>query len=75
MAPYEASRSLNLAGAYWGALPLPQGAVMLGCIYRKNGIGGALLRLQNGIYVQGNAGTTRLIDQKAAEEAARRARA
>ena len=73
MAPLEASQSLNLAGLYWGAMPLPEGAVMLGCIYRNNGVGGALIRLQNGNYVQGNAGSIRSLDQKAAAEAARRA--
>ena len=39
---------------YWGVMPLPAGAEAIGVV-TDNGTG-ALIRLANGNYVQGNAG-------------------
>lgn len=76
MKSLEASPSITLGGMYWGPMPLPRGAVLMGCIFtgdRDFGEGGALLRLGSGAYVQGNAGAIRSLNQKAAEKAVRRA--
>jgi len=48
---------------YWGAMPLPDGADMIGTIER-DGNAGALIRLRTGWYVQGNAGSMRSLDQR-----------
>lgn len=53
---------------YWGVMPLPAGAEALGIISRETGTG-ALIRLANGNYVQGNAGGIRSLPQAEIEEA------
>jgi len=50
---------------YWGAMPLPVGAEALGLVKRENLETGALIRLANGNYVQGNAGGIRSLPQSA----------
>lgn len=49
---------------YWGAMPLPAGAVALGTITRDTGETGALIRLPNNCLVQGNAGGIRTLPQR-----------
>lgn len=50
---------------FWGVGPLPQGSEVFGLITRDDEvIPGVLLRLANGIYVQGNAGSIRSLDQR-----------
>lgn len=46
---------------YWGTMPLPQGAEALGTVKRDTLESGALIRLSNGNYVQGNAGGIRTL--------------
>ena len=53
---------------YWGVMPLPAGAQALGIIKRETGTG-ALIRLANGNYVQGNAGGIRSLPQREVEKA------
>lgn len=54
---------------YWGGTILPQGAQALGTIKRKNElVGGALIQLESGVYVQGNAGSIRSLPQDKVEE-------
>ncbi|MDO3380434.1 hypothetical protein [Geoalkalibacter halelectricus] len=53
---------------YWGAMPLPRGAEALGTVSTDDGAG-ALLRLANGYYVQGNAGAIKVLDQGAVDRA------
>ena len=53
---------------YWGFMPLPNGAEALGIVKRDTGVG-ALIRLANGNYVQGNAGGIRNLPQRDVEEA------
>jgi len=53
---------------YWGVMPLPTGAEALGIVSRENGIG-ALIRLANGNYVQGNAGGIKSLPQSEINEA------
>lgn len=53
---------------YWGVIPLPTGAEALGLVKRDTGTG-ALIRLANGNYVQGNAGGIRTLPQRDIEEA------
>ena len=48
---------------YWGDGPVPTGAEIIGTIRRDAGDAGALIRLWNGNYVQGNAGIFRMLDQ------------
>jgi hypothetical protein len=51
---------------YWGSMPLPRGAEALGVVEVSEGDekrAGALIRLKSGVYVQGNAGGTRSLDQ------------
>lgn len=48
---------------YWGPMPLPEGAEVLGIVKRENLETGALIRLANGNYVQGNAGGIRGLPQ------------
>jgi hypothetical protein len=45
--------------AYWGVMPLPQGAEALGTVTRDTGETGALIRMPTGICSQGNAGVLR----------------
>ena len=52
---------------YWGVMPLPSGAQALGIIKRDTGTG-ALIRLANGNYVQGNAGGIRNLPQSEVDE-------
>lgn len=49
----------------WGPGPVPVGAEITGVVVRsdEDGIGGALIRLENGIYVQGNAAAVRTLSQ------------
>jgi len=60
---------------YWGYTPLPAQAEALGTIQRETLETGALIRLSTGIYVQGNAGAIRTLDQRAAKEAIERSTA
>lgn len=53
---------------YWGVMPLPTGAEALGIISRETGTG-ALIRLANGNYVQGNAGGIRGLPKQEVEQA------
>lgn len=53
---------------YWGVMPLPKGAEALGLVKRETGTG-ALIRLANGNYVQGNAGGIRTLPQRDVEDA------
>lgn len=53
---------------YWGVMPLPNGAEALGLVKRETGTG-ALIRLANGKYVQGNAGGIRSLPQSDIEDA------
>lgn len=48
---------------YWGQTPLPANAEALGTVQRETLETGALIRLENGIYVQGNAGSIRTLHQ------------
>lgn len=48
---------------YWGVMPLPAGAEAIGIVSRENGTG-ALIRLANGNYVQGNAGGVRNLPKR-----------
>ena len=41
--------------SWWGNMPLPKGAEAVGTVQTENGQG-ALIRLESGQYVQGNAG-------------------
>ncbi len=59
---------------YWGVMPLPKGAEALGLVKRDTGTG-ALIRLANGRYVQGNAGGIRTLPQRDVEEALARSNA
>lgn len=47
---------------YWGTMPLPVGAEAIGTVTRDTQTG-ALIRLANGNYVQGNAGGIRTLPQ------------
>jgi len=49
---------------FWGNGPLPKGANALGVIRRGPWDKGALILMPTGIYVQGNAGSLRSLDQK-----------
>jgi hypothetical protein len=53
---------------YWGVMPLPEGAEALGLVKRDTGTG-ALIRLANGRYVQGNAGGIKSLPQRDVDEA------
>ena len=53
---------------YWGVMPLPAGAEALGIVSRETGTG-ALIRLANGNYVQGNAGGVRNLPKHEVEQA------
>lgn len=54
---------------YWGMMPLPDGAEALGLVKRETLETGALIRLANGNYVQGNAGGIRTLPQSDVDEA------
>lgn len=54
---------------YWGAMPLPTGAEALGLVKRENLETGALIRLANGRYVQGNAGGIKSLPQSEVDDA------
>ena len=60
---------------YWGYGPLPTNAKALGVVQRENLETGALLRLGTGIYVQGNAGAIRTLDQRDVKAAIERSEA
>ena len=69
--------SIDHAGkwkVYWGAGPLPKGAVALGTVTRDGTDTGALLLMRTGLYYQGNAGAVRGLPQRKIREAARAAR-
>ena len=53
---------------YWGVMSLPTGAEALGIVTREIGTG-ALIRLANGNYVQGNAGGIRNLPKHEVEQA------
>lgn len=61
--------------AFWGGMPLPAGAETLGVVTRDTGEKGALIRLANGNYVQGNAGAIRSLSQSDVETALARSEA
>jgi hypothetical protein len=52
------------AQMFWGPSNLPKNAKFCGVVQRKTGDSGALIVLQNGIFVQGNAGIIRTLDQR-----------
>lgn len=52
---------------YWGPGPLPAGAEFLGTVTRDEIDTGALIRMPNGIFVQGNAGAIRSLPQRDVE--------
>lgn len=60
---------------YWGVMPLPKGAEALGLVKRENLETGALIRLANGNYVQGNAGGIRTLNKRDVEDALARSNA
>ena len=60
----EINKSINQGKMYWGVMPLPAGAELIGTVTRSHRTG-ALIRLSAGIYVQGNAGGIRALDQHA----------
>lgn len=45
---------------YWGAMPLPMGAELMGTVTRQRETG-ALLRMSNGIFCMGNAGALKAL--------------
>ncbi len=45
---------------YWGAMPLPPGAELLGAVSRDSQTG-ALIKMPTGLQVQGNAGVIRTL--------------
>lgn len=49
---------------YWGNAPIPAGSQIAGTVSRDVGDTGALIRTAAGIYVQGNAGALRSLDQR-----------
>jgi hypothetical protein len=55
---------------YWGVMPLPKGATNHGLVTR-NGQTGALICLESGLYVQGNAGGIRNLPQQEVKDALR----
>jgi len=55
--------------AYWGAMPLPEGAEAVGIVKTSNNGTGALIHLASGQYVQGNAGGFRSLPQREVAEA------
>ena len=61
------------AKMYNGLLPI--GAQIVGTVKRSDGEAGALLKLQNGIYVQSNAGVFRTLDQRVIARLLERSRA
>ena len=65
----EINKSINQGKIYWGVMPLPAGAELLGLIELKPIRKGALIRLQNGVYVEGSAGAIRTLDQAKVEQA------
>jgi hypothetical protein len=60
---------------YWGYTPLPTGAEALGIVQRETHETGALIRLNSGQYVQGNAGAIRTLPQREVIEALERSAA
>jgi len=52
---------------WWGQMPLPKGAEAIGTIKTEHGQG-ALIQLENGIFVQGNAGAIRNLPQRQVQE-------
>lgn len=60
---------------YWGYMPLPANAEVLGTVQSETLESGALIRLTTGIYVQGNAGSIRTLDQREVREAIERSAA
>lgn len=52
---------------YWGVMPIPAGAEALGIVSRETGTG-ALIRLANGNYAQGNAGGIKSLPQCEVDE-------
>ena len=53
---------------YWGARPLPKGAVALGTVTRNETDTGALLLMRTGLYYQGNNGVLRGLPQRKIQE-------
>jgi hypothetical protein len=60
---------------YWGYIPLPANAEVVGVVQRETLETGALIRLSTGVYVQGNAGAIRSLDQRQVSEALARSKA
>ena len=53
---------------YWGARPLPKGAVALGTVTRDEMDTEALLLMRTGLYYQGNDGALRGLPQREIQE-------
>jgi len=53
------TKDIKRGWLYWGEMPLPEGAVLLGTVTRPTGETGALIKLKNNNLVQGNAGAVR----------------
>ena len=60
---------------YWGMGTLPKGAEPIGTVTRETGETGALIRLANGTYVQGNAQAFRTLPQSDVKAALQRSSA
>ena len=50
--------------AYWGSRWIPWGYMVLGTVDRGNGDAGAFMLSSEGLYVQGNTGTFRVLPQQ-----------
>ncbi len=46
---------------YWGAMPLPHKGEIIGTVTRRTGEAGALIKMPDGVLVQGNAGAIKVI--------------
>jgi len=60
----EIIRNQHRGKMYWGADPFPAGSEFVGLVFRDEYDQGALVRLSSGEYVQGNAGSFRMLDQR-----------
>ncbi len=60
----ETTDDKNKGKLYWGAMPLPKNAEMVGTVTRDNSETGALIKMPTGKLVQGNAGVIRSLPNK-----------
>ena len=51
----QIDNNIRAGRLYWGAMPLPQGAELIGAVTRDNGEAGAAIAIKGAIW-QGNAG-------------------